>query len=456
MTRTSMRQLTAPTYLLACLVIGGSVQMIWFSAALQLAAIALIAWAVVNRSNSPLPREARKLLVLVGLIVAIVIFHLVPFPAAVWGALPGRGPVLLGLAQMGLKPGWQSLSLAPYDTLTAGLALLPPLGMIAAIVLLRAYSRSGLAIALLLGGVLNLMLGVLQVGDSSGAERFYIQPQHNGGVASGFFANPNHMATLLLLCIPFLAALYRSQVNAASGRSRRSLGLAVALIAGALLALFGLVMDRSGAGIALSIPVVLTSVMIVVRPPRPIARAMVTVTLLAIVAFVGVLALPVDRLPFNVGKPASISTRQVFFTTGLRVARDYFSVGSGIGTFEHVYRMQEDPRTIDLGVFVNHAHDDYVEMLIETGILGLLLVGLFLVWFLRNCVRLARKAPPDPYALAGAIAAATILLHSVVDYPLRTSAIAVCFAASLAMLVMAVKANEPEKDLRPTRHVEIS
>jgi hypothetical protein len=66
------------------------------------------------------------------------------------------------------------------------------------------------------------------------------------------------------------------------------------------------------------------------------------------------------------------------------------------------------------------------------------------------------KSPAsDQFALAGAIASAAILLHSLVDYPLRTAAISAVFAMSLALIIQSRRTVRSEKDLRPTRHLVV-
>ena len=57
--------------------------------------------------------------------------------------------------------------------------------------------------------------------------------------------------------------------------------------------------------------------------------------------------------------------------------------------------------------------------------------------------------------MAGAIASAAILLHSVVDYPLRTAAMSAVFAMSLALIVESRRTARSETDLRPVRHVVV-
>jgi hypothetical protein len=61
----------------------------------------------------------------------------------------------------------------------------------------------------------------------------------------------------------------------------------------------------------------------------------------------------------------------------------------------------------------------------------------------------------DQFALAGAIASAAILMHSMVDYPLRTAAISAVFAMSLALILQSRRSARSEKDLRPVRHLVV-
>ena len=151
----------------------------------------------------------------------------------------------------------------------------------------------------------------------------------------------------------------------------------------------------------------------------------------------------------------SVSTRQEYVTTSLAVAQTYAPFGSGIGSFARVYRMKEDPRGVDPTIFVNHAHNDYVELLVEAGVPGLALVLLFLWWWARTALGMLRSPSADHYARAGAIASAAILLHSLVDFPLRTSAISACLALSIGLMLVSRRRARSADDFRPTRHIEI-
>ena len=99
---------------------------------------------------------------------------------------------------------------------------------------------------------------------------------------------------------------------------------------------------------------------------------------------------------------------------------------SGLGTFEEVYRRFEPAQDVT-NAFINHAHNDYLEIAVELGAPGLALIVLFLGWWLLCLLRLLGGGA-SPYAWAGWLAAGIILTHSGWDYPLRTAALSTVFA----------------------------
>ena len=116
--------------------------------------------------------------------------------------------------------------------------------------------------------------------------------------------------------------------------------------------------------------------------------------------------------------------------------------------------MTEDPAKVDR-YYVNHAHNDYLELAIETGLPGMILMLLFLAWWGRSVWRMLRSPSADHFAMAGAIASAAVLLHSVVDYPLRTAAMSAVFAICLALILQSRRSAHSDSDLRPARHLVV-
>lgn len=445
-----LRPYVAPAYLFLCLLLGGSAQGVWGNALLRLIAIVIIAWALLERRHFRQPRAIRQLMVLGGLGIALALIQLLPLPTPFWASLPGREQFLEGFGLLGLEPAMMPLSLAPYDSMATLLALLPPLGMVAAMTGLRGHSATWLAAALVAGAIAAVLLGILQVTSADPATSgWYLYRQSNFGVATGFFANGNHMASLLLASIPFIAALGATARERAKDARFRS--AAPALVGGGLVVvILGLILNGSLAGYGLGVPVVLASVVMLFGARSRLGRGTLAATALAVLAALAMLwASPVNR-----GAGSSVSSRQEILANSIQLFDKFGLTGTGLGTFEKAYRLIERPDQVSR-YYVNHAHNDYLELAVETGLPGIILILLLLAWWGRSIWELAHSPAADQFALAGAIASAALLLHSAVDYPLRTAAMSAVFAMSLMLIVQSRRSARSETDLRPVRHVVV-
>ena len=171
----SARSAVAPLYLFACLLLGGSAQGIWQNAVLQLAGIAIIAWAAASDAPEPMPRRAKALLLLAVAAIAVVALQLVPLPASLW-AQGNRMSIAEGYRLLGQPITSLPLSLTPAASMSTLLCMIPPLALFCAMVRLRAYRATWLAAALAAGTVLGIMLGALQVASSGGGSLWYLYP----------------------------------------------------------------------------------------------------------------------------------------------------------------------------------------------------------------------------------------------------------------------------------------
>jgi O-antigen ligase len=439
-----VRESVAPLYLFLCLILGGSAQGIWANMLLQLIGIAIIAWAAVGGAGEPLVPAARRLLVLAMIAIAVVALQLIPLPASVWAHVGGRQAFAADYALLGLQTPAFPISLTPYRSLDSLLGLIPPLAIICAIVRLKAARASWLAAALVAGTIAGVILGAVQVGSTT----WYLYPETNFGVAVGFFANANHMAILLVATLPFLAALL------AAGRRAniQRLSALVALVIGAgLVILVGILLNRSIAAYGLALPVLCASALVVI-PPRSRVRPWLMIAAILLLVGAVVAIAKSSASPGALGAETSVQSRQAMFRTTARAIADFAPLGSGLGSFRSVYDLYEDPAAVT-NTYVVHAHDDYVELALETGLPGIILMLLFLAWWAVAVRGVWRSAEAGPFARAASIASAAILAHSLVDFPLRTAAISASFGMCLALLADR-RARPPldPSDLRPTRH----
>ena len=422
---TTLRHLTVPLFLVACLLLGGSPQGIWRNLILQLGALSLIAWALLSSRRSHPTSAGRLLLWLGGLWFALVLLQLIPLPPQWWSLLPGREPAVEGFVLRGEPLPWLPLSLAPAQTLSILPLLAVPLGMIAAVVVLGAYRSRWAVAALVLGTCLSVLLGAVQL--SQGGP--YLFDHYNTERATGLFANSNHQATLLLATLPFLGALIGQQQQEKLARQSAALGRIVIALGAVAVILLGIILNGSMAGLGLLLPVALATFAVALPNAGKAPRLLAGIALLLMLAAMIGIGLLTDA-----GSNAtSLATRSEIYRVTLAAIGDTFPVGTGLGSFQAYYRLYENPALVD-SFFINHAHSDPLEWILETGVLGALLLGALLLWWGTRAVRLWRAPRADLTALAATIASGAILAHSLVDYPLRDAAIQAVFALSLGLM----------------------
>jgi len=187
--------------------------------------------------------------------------QITPLPVSWTSALADRDIAYAGLAALGQPVEAFPLSLSPESTVAALLAFLTPLAAFCLVAALKWSRGAGmLKWSIPLIGAASALLGLAQVflGDSP---RLYLFERTSEGLPAGFFANVNHQASFLLMCLPFVASL--------AGELRRDwdggdaqVARAIVLGACGLLLIAGIFGAGSVAGYILLAPVSLLSLML--------------------------------------------------------------------------------------------------------------------------------------------------------------------------------------------------
>jgi O-antigen ligase len=442
-------------FLLLCLLLGGaSAAGLWANLLLQLLATSMIFAAIAFGGRTSLSRAGKRLILLLLLMVGIVLIQLVPLPPSIWTALPGREAVAQGFALLGQELPWLPLSLAPDDTIASALWLLP--AVVVLLWMLRFGAReSWIAWTLVFAMTLSVLVGAMQISGGEGSP-WYFYRVTNYGVTVGFFSNANHLATFLVAVVPFLGAL----LMAARSRGRtahKSAGLVVILGGFFALVIVGLGINGSLAGLGLMLPVSGATLLLMLRGRAIPLWAVGLVLLLGAGSVAAVFSGRFDNNLISAEAQSDAVSRYTTFTTSFAAVKDHLPFGSGIGTFQPIYRLYEDQERVTT-TYINHVHSDWIEIVLETGLLGFLVLLLFLAWWARRTIAIWRSAEPDYFARAATIASAAILAHSLVDYPLRTAAIGALFAACCALMASggAVPSGRARRSAakRPARHLE--
>jgi O-antigen ligase len=433
---------TAVVLVLALALGGGSMPGMRSDALVQLASLPLLGLSIIALFRRPIAPQARLPLALAAGAALLVLLQLVPLPPAVWTQFPGRGFVIETFELTGIGLGWMPISLDPGATLRSFLSLLAPIAIFLAVSSIDSGGRRVLSLLVVGFALAGVVLGLVQLmqGPDSGL-RFYAIT--NPGHSVGFFANRNHHAALLYAAVPFAAAWTISL--AAEKRRAGPLGaVSGGLALAALLLGLALTLSRAGAVLGLSALLLSGSLLgrtLSRRPRRSAAFALVMAASIAAILAVHH-ALPGLVARFEVA--AIDDHRFDILAITLTAAKQFSPMGSGFGTFQAVYLMYDRPDAL-LTAYVNHAHNDWAELWLEGGWLFALAAAAFLVWFARAS-RAVWRAPADPPASfdldtalgrAASISVGLLLLHSLVDYPLRTVALLSVFAFCCALMVRA-------------------
>ena len=459
------------TYLVACLVLGGgSREGFLGDVALQVMAVPLLLWAAWRLLDVPPASgggRAKWVLLLCLSAIAVPAAHLVPLPPSVWTRLPGRADFEGNLLAAGLQAGWLPLSLVPRATWLSALALLPPMAVFLASSQLGYADRRRLSVVLLITGLVSVGLGLLQVAQGpSSPLRFYAYT--NTSEAVGFFANRNHYAALIY-CLVLMAAVWAvtavADFTRAGGglRSRRSTPPLIAMVVSftVLVILVGAqAMARSRAGLGLTTIALLGAFALAFLAPPSAAgaegarglMARGAVRLLGAAILVALLfssQFALYRIQDRFDVDPLTDARLPFARNTIEAAIAFMPFGSGMGTFVPVYQTFEKATDNVADVFANRAHNDFLELWLEAGLIGLVAMSLFVAWVAVILWRLWRRALNGAghtdrlLACAAALILVLLLAHSSVDYPLRTTAMMSVLAWAIAMVVAPISILTP-------------
>lgn len=409
---------------------------------IQLASLPVLAIALFQLPRT-LPRDSSFALILLAAAVLLPVLQLVPLPPGVWSALPGRVEIADLYRTVGVSLPWHPLSLDPDATRSAGLTLVPAVTLF--LVALQATSRERLTLLLTLGvgGMLSALFGVSQAVQGFGPPPWLSDTAFHEDTAIGFFVNRNHFAALMYSLLPIAAALILIYVRGHHHHNRTvTITISVFLF---VVAMIGLSASFSRAGVALGVAGCLGALLLVWTTRHHMESHRWIPPVFVVILLVLLVAQQAGLVELIRARSAIDEQRAAIAETTLTAIRFFLPFGTGLGTFVPVFQRFE-PVTNLSPFYVNHAHNDWLELLLEGGLPAGLLLLAFLVWFGHrtwSCWKAPRGSGPAvtpdlTVLLTGRSASLTLLLllvHGLVDYPLRTTALMAVFALCCGLLV---------------------
>jgi O-antigen ligase len=293
------------------------------------------------------------------------------------------------------------------------------------------------------------IFGILQYLTFNG-KLYWARVMHYGGIPFGPYVNRNHFAGFAELAIPV------ALVPLALGKVRRERLFLVALFA--LVPIIALLLSASRGGIvSFAVQLVILVLLMLVRRIRSrymILGGLVVLTAVLAVSWIGVQQV-LQRFQGMQSLEVTGGKRNAMRQDTWHLFLNHPIAGAGLGTFEMVFPPYD---TLYDGKVVNHAHNDYVELLAETGVIG----GVLCAWYLGLVLFTSLKHLADPansfgsaLNLSGLIACCGILVHSVVDFNLHIPANALFFFLSAHLATVRVESSTPGGAANHSRHRHI-
>jgi O-antigen ligase len=410
----------------------------------------------------------RPLAISLVLLLAAIALQLIPVPASTIGWISPETDVVLRRYAVGY-PGTRSTHPLSIE---AGATLIALAAAVALCLLLLGLSRAltrddtqQIARGVCLLGVVLALAGIVQKAMWNGKIYGFWTPIQPGGDAFGPFVNRNHFAGWMLMALPlavghFCACAVRGTREVKPGWRNRLVwfssahasetilvGFAVVLMALALT----LTMSRSGI-VALLAALIIAAWCVARRQPTVFRRAMVAgYFVLVIVIAVGWSGFDRITARFAETGVAQADGRLGIWRDTWRLARLFPLVGTGLNTYGTATLFYQ---TVNLNQHFAQAHNDYLQVLAEGGVLvcvpaTVVIVGI--AWTIRRRFREGSAESSGYWLRFGAVTGIlAIALQEISDFSLQMPGNAVLFAVLLAIAIRpSIDASTRLHDHRP-------
>ncbi len=407
------------------------------------------------RTGGRLVLLAVEPLIVAGLL--LVWFQTVPLTSDVLHRLSGEYQRLLPFwsdTQIPVKgqsaiAEWSTASLYPTETQHALLMLLS-YGIIAVVVAQRLSTEEdchNLLKLLGLSGVLMAVFATIQLLTSNDRFFWFYQQPYTGTkeILKGAFTNRNHFSQFLSLSIgPLLwwllvgrkssqppVVLQRKGLGPAHGNHSQfdnvvdpKMLLLICAIGGVMLSVM-LTLSRGGMiASAVASAVTLAGLWRSGRVNSLLAAVLVA---LGVIAIGGLLVFGSDRIEDRVGQLASVdadqidrsSARRTIWTADFLAMKAFPIVGTGVGSHRFVYPTYMEKLADFSDISFSHAESSFVNLGLETGGVGVCLLGLGLLYLISRLMwHIVRRTEPERIAALAAVLAGLMggVIHATVDF----------------------------------------
>lgn len=405
------------------------------------------------------------------LFLLYVIIQIVPFPPDVLKILSPSAYSIHQNASALLGSGsWMTLSINPGATLAEFFRWSTYVGFYVLTVQLlrnRDLLRKTVIIIAIFGALLSFS-SILQFYLTKDMALWFRHVPKNSMIVGPYICH-NHYAGLMEMIFPVVLALfffYRPKVRNSSLAkgiieifSQEKANIHILIGVAALLTVTSVFVSLSRGGmLSLCLSLILFAYLLFKRMINK-GNAILIIALISLTAFsIGWFGWDQIFDRFEKLKNAQgviYESRLDFWKDSIKIIEDFPVTGSGMGTFVDIYPSYQ---TVDGDLTVSHAHNDYIELAVEAGVIGIFLSGFFVVMLFYKTYKvfLARKDAYSVYIYMGSVTGIfSILIHSVTDFNFHIGANALWFFFLAGLAVSAantrIRTDSSETRLAPVQ-----
>lgn len=370
---------------LASVIGGGSVQGLWTDQLIEILMIPAVYLGMVALFGKQLTGLVK---VLSAMILLLLVMQFLPF-------VPMRN---LPVFEAGFN-GQFLFTTTVSRSLQAALITISGLGFGLFVASLGDRQHRRIIAYVLLALLINLAVSMVQFSFDGNTRIEGLLPY---SINSGMFSNPNHFSTLVLASIPLLAWLFLVEAKKNT----------VYIIIQILLSLYLFAIGSRAGCIFGFMVAALSYFWFGIKLNRLINLVIVVLLLLAAL---------LTAMHFSDQSSLGDGLRFEIYANTIDIIAKQLPYGTGLGSFIEIYQVYQ-PNEQLLPSYVNAAHNDLLQLVLEGGVLALAIVVFFLVLVIKSMFS-------SKFLQAVGLSLFVMLLHSLIDYPLRTMAMMTIFAA---------------------------
>ncbi len=288
------------------------------------------------------------------------------------------------------------------------------------------------------------LLGIMQ--KFTGTKDMYWVVKASRSTLFGPFENRNHFAGYIGMVIPLALGLLVSRfASAAFSRhaARRSIvakfqshffaNLLLTFVIVIMISSIFLSLSRGGI-ISFFVVVVAFCTLVGLAKLRGVmGRGLKIIVSVLVITFVFLMWLGLDPVLDRLSNISSPPRYEVYENT-INIAKDFPLLGTGVGTFQYIY---PGYKTLQDQLYYDHAHNDYLELISDSGLVGFVIVlsGL-IMFFWKTLVKWweRRYYYAKGVTLGGVCSVIAILAHSFTDFNLHIPANALFLSIILGLI----------------------